>query len=358
MIEVSNQYIKEVIINLSCLVGIKENISYDSLNTPFRRGNIRECIALIANHLKLPVEINLFYVSPSDYPSNFPSYYSSSQTNEQKFTSSQLVKTNAQGKGVEAIVAQVSPRGSLPMYGSSTLVNFPIDVKISKNITKYPHTFITLMAHELSHILLQSLQPTEKENEVQVDITPMLLGFKEIMKSGRKITEQVTNYPFITTYTTTYGYLSDEQFNFAYKEINKILKRNRNTKKELVKKIDFIQGQLKLFEKDILKFKKYIEILDKNQTKKIDQRSAQKIVSMHRPGYIEEVEKFIKITYEKLKKYLYYKSITHYHPDLYDLNKDLTSFIFNTEKSMELFEEDLKILRKNINFWDKLKVDF
>ncbi len=355
MIKVSNQYINEAIDSLFSLVGIKEYISYELLYKHLKKGEIKKCIKTIADYLGLPVKINLFYVSSS---------YHSSDAQEHRFTSTQLVKTDATGKGIEGITAQVSIPSYLPPFGTSSFVDFPIDVKVSENVTNYPDTFITLMAHELSHILLHSLLYKEKDNEVYTDITPILLGFKKIAKKGRKTMHEESmmtgiNTTTVTTTTTTYGYLSDEQFVRICRKIGKILKKNKNIKKRLNKKVKFFQKRLTLFKKNILKFKEYIKVLDKNLRKKISQKDAQRIVLLHQPTYIEEVKNFIKENEKKLQKYQDYKFIKHYYQDWYpDLEKDLILSISNVEKNIEVFQKDLNIFEKNINFIDRIKVSF
>ena len=353
MIEVSNQYIDEAINGLGNLVGVKENIPYNLLNKPFKKGEIKECMEAIANYLGLPIKINLFYVS-SDY---------SDSTEEQKFTSNQLVKTNNRGKGIEGITAQVLLPSYLPLFGTSELINFPIDVKVSKNIRGHLDTFVALIAHELSHVLLHSLRYEKKDNELYTDILPLLLGFKEVIKDGRQIRKEdtvLTGLYTTTTHiiTTTYGYLSDEQFSFVYDKIDRILKQMRKNKKKLNRRINFLQKQIFLFEKKILKFKEYIKSLDKNPPKKINQKDAQKIVLLHQPGYIEEFEHFVKTIKEKLQNYQGYKSIRHYYQGWYsESNKDLISFSSNIKKNIESFEEDLKNIEKNMSFFCKFKVN-
>jgi len=335
MIKVDNKYINEAIDNLFHLIGIKEDILYDSIQKPFKKGKIKKCIKIIAEYLGLPVEINLFYIS---------SYHNANSTNDQSFTTQQLVETDAEKRGVAGIVAQVHIPSYLPLYGTSSFVNFPVDVKVSKNIKEHPDTFMAIIAHELSHIVLNSLRYSEKDNEVYTDITAMLLGFNEVMRFGRETIKEHQEYSLSSTTTitetTTYGYLPDEQFAFAYKEIIKILKQNKKIKKKLIKKLNSLQKQALIFENNILKFKNYIEFLDKNTNKKINQKDTQKIVLFHRPGYTEEIENFIKLVKEKLQKQQNCKSIKHYYHGWHnDLNKVLATINTDIEQKRELFKK-------------------
>jgi hypothetical protein len=355
MTEIDNQYINEAINSLFHLVGIKDDISYDLIRRPFKKGKIKECIKVIAEYLGLPIEINLFYVLPHYNPNN---------TGNQSFATQQLVKTDARRRGIDGITAQVAIPSSLPLYGTSSFSNFPIDVKISENIKEYPDTFMAIMAHELSHVVLHSLRCNEGDNEIYTDITAMLLGFNEIMRSGRKTIKEYQEHSLFSTTTitetTTYGYLSDEQFGFAYNKIIRILKQQKKIRKKLIKKSDFLQKQIVIFGNDILKFKNYIEFLDKKRGQKINQKDAEKIILFHQPGYTEEVENFLKITKEKLKKQQsYYKSIKHYHQNWGDdLNKELATVDFDIKQKKKLFDEDLEVLKRNIGFLIKLKTNF
>jgi len=353
MIKVDNKYINEAIDNLFHLIGIKEDILYDSMQKPFKKGKIKECIKIIAEYLGLPVEINLSYVS---------SHYNPNSTGSQGFTTQQLVETDAEKRGVAGIVAQVYIPSYLPLYGTSSFANFPVDVKVSENIKEHPDTFMAIMAHELSHIVLNSLRYDEKDNEIYTDITAMLLGFNEVMRFGRETIKEHQEYSLSSTTTitetTTYGYLSDKQFAFAYKEIIKILKQNKKIKKKLIKKLNFLQKQTSIFENNILKFKNYMRFLDKNINKKINQEDAQKIVLFHQPGYIEEIENFIKLVKKKLQKQQNCKLIKHYYHGWHnDLDKVLTTINIDIRQKWELFEKDFKTLEKNISFFHKLKVN-
>jgi len=267
---------------------------------------------VIAGYLGLPIEINLTYVSANYTPTDSDSQY---------FTSQSLVVIKGRKKGQAGISAQVFIPGNLPMYGSSDLTNFPIDIKISKNIKEYPDTFISIMAHELSHIILYSLQHNNKDNEIYTDITAMLLGFSEIMIEGRKTTKEYQQNSFLSNTTITetieYGYLTDRNFNFAYKNIRGILRENRKAKKEFIKTSNFLQKQLDAFKRNLLEFKKYMEILDASHKKDIKMKDAQKIVSFHQYGYLDEIEKYINILDNELSKGQSHKTTKHYFSGLF-----------------------------------------
>jgi len=348
MAEIDNQYVKEVINDLVCLVGIKKDIPYSSLRKLFNRKKIKECIKAIANYLGLPVEINLFYVE---------SYYSSSNKRDQGFTSQQLSKTDYMGKGIEGITAQVSIPSQLPLYGTASFVNFPINVRISKNITDYPDTFMALMAHELSHILLHSLQCSGQHNEIYTDIVPMLLGFNEIMRLGRKTIK--TSYPF--TETTTYGYLSDEQFDFAYDEIKFLYGNFRIKKAELLIQVDKTKLLIKKIRKLYKIFKEnFTWISEKKNTIIIKGKDGSQLVQIQ--GFLFQNVDFEKdlVVRENFLDNIYQKIINKivYFPNKdEDFDKwkiELSEKLNDTKHNYDFLRESLKIQLKYIKPYQKL----
>ena len=352
MIEVDQEYISGAINNLFGQVGVKENIPYMSVYEPFSNGRIKECIEVIAGYLGLPIEINLTYI---------PATYAPTYSDSQRFTSQSLVVTDGSKKGTAGISAEVYIPSYLPLYGSSSLTNFPIDIKISENIKEYPDTFMAVMAHELSHIVLYSLQHTEKENEVYTDITAMLLGFCGIMKDGRKTTKEYDQHSFLSTttitQTVTYGYLKDSNFKFAHNRIRDILRQNKNASTEFIKQGDLLRKQLEAIKRNLLKFKTYIEFLDASHKKDIKLKDAQRIVSFHQFDYLEEIEKFSDRLEKELARRQNYTTTTHYlHGFFANLNKDFGNIAYEIKKHKEWSENDLRVLKRNIGFFAKFKM--
>ncbi|MFA6554275.1 MAG: hypothetical protein WCS89_02090 [Candidatus Paceibacterota bacterium] len=230
MEEVDNKYIENAINHLSSTIGVKEFVDHQKIISLILSKKIKEAIKEIAGYLGLPIEVNLSYV-PKGYSPN---------TND-GFRSTHLVKTDWRGRGTGGITAQVSIPANLPFYGTSSMINFPISIRLSENCIENPSTLITVMAHELSHIVLYSLLHKEKDNEFYTDITAMMLGFADIMMVGRKVVKTFIDHEYLssqtTTQTTTYGYLSDDNFSFAYGYIKNILSIHKDNKVKLLKKI-------------------------------------------------------------------------------------------------------------------------
>lgn len=346
MVQVDNRYTDMVIDELVRLVGVKERISYDSLRGLLEQGKTKECVEAIAHYLGLPISVVLLYV---------PSVYCETTPSGQRFTSTALSKTGGTGRGIESITAQVSLPSALPLFGSSSLKNYFVTVRVSDNVTNYPATFMTTMSHELSHVLLQSLQFKGWDDEVYTDITSMLLGFNEIVERGRKVAEAGVDI----IHTITYGYLSDEAFDYAYRKISKLLEKNVNTKKAITEKFKYLQKLFVRFKENLSKFEGYIKLIDKSPRNKIHIKDAHQIVLLHQPHYIKKFEDFAGAIEAKLQKYRCYETIRHYKHNWHaDVKDEINQFVDEAKRVVKSLENDLKVLKKNISFLRKLRITF
>ena len=358
MENVSNNYIEGAVKTLADSIGIKDNVNDQKIISLVRQRKVKEGIKEIAKCLGLPIEINLSYVPKGYRPDN---------TNT--FHSTHLVKTDWRGRGNEGITAQVSIPGYLPMYGTSGLNNFPISVKVSENCTDNPATLIAVMAHELSHIVLHSLWHKEKDNEIYTDITAMMLGFSNIIKNGRKVikTSTSTDYGFLSnttatrTETTTYGYISDENFNFAFKKIEEILNKYKQGKNKLIIKIKELTRKLKKNRKAMIYFRKYLEYVDKNLNRKMSREDGHKILTFHQVGYTDEFKRAIRETESELKQFNnFVQNLNHYNENIFGTIKQYEEKIRTTATDLNSkhskMKTDVNILKKHVSFGYKLKI--
>ncbi len=343
MVEVDSKYVYTAINDLFGFIGIKEEIQRDELLELVRQNKVQECIEKIAEYMLLPIKANVVFV-PSDY---HPSY-----AKESNFISDELVVTDSSGKGIDSIVAQILIPSGLPFFGSASLKNYPIQIRISDNVTKYPETFLAMVAHELSHLVLHALRYKEKDNEIHADITSMLLGFNSIVRDGRVVVEDKGYY----TQKTTYGYMPDDRFDYAYSYISGILRENENIKEEICKKLSFLEKHLSLLKKKFSKIKYYKSIIDRAPKKRICQEDAQRIVLLHQPGYFAELESQLCAFEEKVKHGKPYKSKGHYHKNWHsNLIEYLSKALCDIKEANRKFNQTLKLLKRNIPFAAKLK---
>lgn len=357
MENISINYIEEAVEALACSIGIKDNVDDQKIISLIRQRKVKEGIKEIAKCLGLPIEINLSYVPKGYHPGN---------TNN--FHSTHLVKTDWRGRGSEGITAQVSIPSYLPMYGTSELNNFPISVRISENCADNPATFIAVIAHELSHIVLHSLWHKEKDNEIYTDITAMMLGFSHIIKNGRKVIQTSTstddgffsNTTTTRTETTTYGYLSDENFNFAFNQIKEILNKYKQGKNKLISKIKKLNKKLKKHRKVMFYFQKYLEYIDKNFNRKMSQEDGYKISTFHQAGYTDEFKQAIRETESELKRFNnFVQNLHHYNENLFGIMKQYEEKIYTTGNNLNsqhaTLRIDVNVLKKHVSFGYKLK---
>jgi hypothetical protein len=310
MNEVDNKYIEDAINRLLTTVGVKEYINHDRLISLVNSKKIKEAIKEIAKYLGLPIEVNLSYVPKGYRPGA-----------NDGFQSTHLVKTDWRGRGTGGITAQVSIPGNLPFYGTPGMINFPISIRVSENCAENPATFISVMAHELSHIVLYSLWHKEKENEFYTDLTAMMLGYGDIMRTGRKVvkTESFTDHGFLSsqtttsTQTTTYGYLSDDNFNFAHERISKILNTYKKAKEKIIKNIKGFEKEIKKQKEESIYFRKYLEYVGKNLDQSISQQDGHWISTFHQPDYTEDFESSMRKIENELRQFTsYIKNTSQY----------------------------------------------
>jgi hypothetical protein len=349
---VDNKYIGNAVDELAGFLGIKENIPAESVLEPLRNGKTKECIEKIADHLGLPITVNLII--------------------SESFDSLDLVRTNDAGRGAEAITAQVSMPSNLPFYGSSELQGFPIQVKVSGNCRRYPHAFVATIAHELSHIVLHSLLHREKNNEIYTDLAAMLLGFAVVMRMGRYAVETTQiGVGREQTTTTRFGYLADDQFEFAFSRVNAILNTSRtafNTvRTKIIQTLTTYKKQLNLYRKMFYEFNKLIECLDKNPTRKTRKEDVPKIVEVHSLNYGEGFVSVLRNNEKKLREVelLYsgwFKHREHHYStqrldSLEVFHNDLNGLLSGLTRECDLLKDDVTMLRRCFSFFDRLKIN-
>lgn len=350
MNEVQNDYIEKALNELIPTLGVREFINHERLVALVGSNKIKEAIKGIALDLGLPIEVNVSYLPKGYRPSS-----------NDGFRSTHLVKTDQHNRGVGGITAQVSIPSNLPFYGSPSMVNFPINVRLSENYAENPATLISIIAHELSHIVLYSLWNKEKENEFYTDLTAMTLGFANIMKTGRKIIK-VTQLPNAThTSTTTYGYLSDDNFSFAFKKINNILNKQKSEKKKLLRKLRGLKKQLNKTSRLSFYFNKYLGHLDKNLNQKISQEDGKSIMAFHQPGHTDNFIFAVRKNENTLERFLKYMETLKNYTDknIEDIKQhEMQLKLDNKElgKQQFLLKKDIDLLRKYASLFFRIKM--
>lgn len=270
----SNNDISNAVDELVTCLGVKDQTPYQDLLALLRKKDTQGCVQEIASRLGLPIQISLSYV-PKDFKGG--------DTN--RFHTEQLARTDWTGRGIGGITAQVAIPEHLPMYGSKALEGYLIRVRVSENCQEYPATFIAVMAHELSHVLLRSLIHPQKDSELHTDLVPILLGFRDIVERGRKTVESTARGNVTTTRKTTYGYLTDSQFRFAYDKVGTMLEGHKRDKERLLEQVAQVRRKLQGGTRRLAKFRNYLQYIDKHPRKNMRGEHGSKLVECHGLDY-------------------------------------------------------------------------
>jgi hypothetical protein len=116
-------------------------------------------------------------------------------------------------KGHEQAPAWVSLADNMPFYGTPEFKKLTLKMFVRKSFlaqSSYAQAAITI-AHELSHIVLDSVRHPLRREEKAVDLTAMLLGFSELYRRGAVEKEYFQN----CTNIRQLGYLSEAELDAA-----------------------------------------------------------------------------------------------------------------------------------------------
>ena len=349
---VSTNEISVAIDELIGCLGVKEEQSCLHMFSLLGMKETQQCIQEIAVRLGLPVRIILSYV-PNDFkPSTTGGFQSSS-----------LSRTDRSGHGVEGITAQVSIPTALPLFGSPSLQGYPINVRISENCAERPETFVAVMAHELSHVLLGSLYHPNRDSELHTDLVPILLGFRDCVRRGRKDIRQTTTDGGTRTHTTTYGYLTDEQFEFACGKVIGILDPHEREKQGLAALLKQIHHSLHRTKTNLGLFRDYLSYLDTKLTTRIGEKDAHKIVQFHTWDYTGDWEKrMAQATVELEATEVFVRTLNHYTSnsikELGGRRGSANQLAEQVDQLAGIIASDVKTLRRHVGLLFRLRRAF
>jgi len=266
--------VQEGIDQLEAFFGVREPVAASFLRRLYAAGQHEALVAAIAKEMRLSAEFQLSTVSK-----------------DTRFRSHHLARTDSSGHGVEGIEAQVLIPSDLPLFGSPDLRRRPITVLITPAFrTARPDTAITILAHELSHILLHSLRHPERESEALTDLVPIVLGFADIVQRGRKVTISETTKDGATqTTTTTYGYLSDADFSFAIGRVDSLLTSRQVAKRAVVEAVASLRAAARRGSTLLDKFRRLKDHLDTTK-RHVRSSDAVRVVAIHATDYTAEIE--------------------------------------------------------------------
>ena len=355
MEKIDEKYISNAVDELTRVIGVKEFVNKDRLYSLVHQNKINECILEIARYLGLPIRINLSFISDS---------YSRS---DNSFSSQNLVTTNQHGRGNGGVVAQVSIPSYPPLYGTESMKNMLINIKVSEGSKRVASAFVAVMAHELSHIVLHCLYHKEKDNEYYTDITAMMLGFNDVVSDGRVIvttdTKHFGNQTQTTTHTTTYGYLDNDQFYFANQKIRLLINKHREEKRNCSKKVKTFKAFIEKNKKMLVRFKSALQYVDAHSPKSMTAIEGGWVVNLHHPEYLTGFDSSIKSAEKILiKSKDFISELDLYNGNtlgaLNQLMREIdTSYVDMDKKSIQI-ANDTRLLKRYLSFFNKIKLSF
>jgi hypothetical protein len=265
----SDQDISRALEEMIAGLGIREDIPHADFATYIDSRDLKGIAQQVAKYLGLPIRIQISYI-----PSGI-------KAGSDRFVTSALARTDWTGRGIEGITTQVSVPSSLPMYGTQSLKEFPIHVRVSENCARHPYTYTAIMAHEMSHVLLAAMYSPYKDSELHTDLTPIILGFRTLVRHGRQISESTSSGKTTTKQTTTYGYLTDKQFEYASHYVYKLLQEYIKQKKNLVGLIQKAEATVNKAKKTLKMFRDYFSYLDRHPSHRMLNEHALRMVNLH-----------------------------------------------------------------------------
>ncbi len=130
-------------------------------------------------------------------------------------------------KGLERAKAWISLLEKMPYYGTPEFKELKMDIFILKSFrdTSTYGQFAITVAHELSHVVLESISHPLRKEEKAVDLTAMLLGFSYLYRTTAHTVRRVGHNEF---QRSQLGYLSHDELDAACKLLLPAPKRTRH----------------------------------------------------------------------------------------------------------------------------------
>ena len=257
--------------DLQRVVGFRDSADAAPLAELYRAGDYSKLCRAIAEQMKIFNEIKLERAT-----ANTP------------FKTRALSPTDASGRGTQGIVAQVEIPENLPIYGTKAFSAHVIRITAGAALGKVPaETAVAIIAHELSHILLHSLRQRDRDSEQATDLVPIALGFADIVRSGRIVKKRTVSGNVTTTHTTTYGYLSEEEFESAAAIVSTAVAKWRADTAVLAGLLGDCRRVSEKAKGEIESGRCLLLALDKSRRKGHISDSA-RIVAMHALGYFDD----------------------------------------------------------------------
>jgi len=175
--------LKDVINDLVASYGLRESISekeYQEILADYNRQEYGKCVAKIRNHFKLSmVKIVVKYAENSE--EIFKLGTVESKKNAKKNIES-LKQASREGYANAGMIPMgIMIPSDMPLYGTPDFYRLQLVLWIDRNIFRRPFDlFLESVAHEMSHVLLDSTRNPWRESEKATDTLVLIRGFMEV----------------------------------------------------------------------------------------------------------------------------------------------------------------------------------
>jgi len=209
-------------------------------------------------------------------------------------------------------------------------------------------------------VLLASLWSTHKDSELHTDLVPIILGFRDVVRRGRKTIESTTSGNTTTTQTTTYGYLTDSQFEFACNYVTGLLHRHSNDKKRLLKVVEKVHRKLRKATRSLATFRDHFRYLDIHPPERMRKEHAERVVQLHGQDFSLEWESRIIAVRKSMEiAEAFARPLNHYRTSAVEQLKTHIQVLEVTSEELdhvtEAITKDERMLHKYVGFIYRLR---
>ena len=209
--EIDNKTIELYIQKLVISYGLYPTVSDTALLIQFTYGLYAECIYEIMRKMGLSNKLKVICYADYKYPCS------------------------------ESVARILLPQ-TMPLLGSKGFNSLKIDVEIRESAKKHFYSFISSIAHELSHLVMYGTKHELCKSEIATDLCMLVFGFQNFVIKGKRMAV----WTLLGNKNVTLGYLSTEQLQYAIGYIEQ-LKSIKVIELKRQKKNYFIEYLCKIF---------------------------------------------------------------------------------------------------------------
>lgn len=338
----NHREIEKAIKELVNFFSINDSIDEYELLELLKNGKRLECARKMAQYFKLPVKVKLLDEQEPGGP-----------------RSHNLVRTDKKGHEVQGVAAQVLDLQDVPSFLSKELEGHVVKIVVSKDYGPHPRSFLAVLAHEMAHVVLETMEYPKRESEEVVDLAAMVMGFSDILKSGYDLRhdwiEEIPGGVKTHRQKLQYGFLKD---NLAY-AYDRILQYRKETVRTHVSCTINCRNAISKFKQSRPIYKEAqngLKIFVKRKKFKVDQATQKALISYFQPYFFDEIKWRIDDNLKKVEDIS--KKVRTKQGVVIKNLKDLStqSQLLKTEAEMILHDASVvnKTVRHALGFWYKV----